>query len=95
MNEEYNVTPTSKHYTCMIDLLGRAGRLDEGALLGASRVYGNTELGEEAAEMVFKMGPQNSGISMMRDVGVEIWCPGDFGAKMRNVVFCNVMIRSY
>ena len=55
----------------MIDLLGRAGRLDDaqnlmksmpfepdaatwGALLGASRIHGNTELGEKAAEMVYR-----------------------------------------
>ncbi|XP_027332181.1 pentatricopeptide repeat-containing protein At2g13600-like [Abrus precatorius] len=25
----YNVTPTLKHYTCMVDLLSRAGKLDE------------------------------------------------------------------
>nr|KYP67466.1 Pentatricopeptide repeat-containing protein At4g02750 family [Cajanus cajan] len=82
MNRDYNVTPTSKHYTCMIDLLGRAGRLEEaenlmrnmpfelgaaswGALLGASRIHGNTELGEKAAEMVFKMEPHNSGMYVL------------------------------
>ncbi|KAK7320195.1 hypothetical protein RJT34_04931 [Clitoria ternatea] len=82
MNRDYGLTPTSKHYTCMIDLLGRAGRLDEaeklmqnmpfepaaaswGALLGASRIHGNTELGEKAAEMVFKMEPHNSGMYIL------------------------------
>nr|KYP73902.1 Putative pentatricopeptide repeat-containing protein At3g23330 family [Cajanus cajan] len=29
MWEEHAVTPDVKHYTCMVDLLGRAGRLDE------------------------------------------------------------------
>jgi len=29
MNEEYSVTPTSKHYTCMIDLVGRVDRLEK------------------------------------------------------------------
>ncbi|BAT72646.1 Pentatricopeptide repeat-containing protein [Vigna angularis] len=82
MNRDYNVTPSSKHYTCMIDLLGRAGRLEEaenlmrkmpfepgaaswGALLGASRIHGNIELGEKAAEMVFKMEPHNSGMYVL------------------------------
>ncbi|KAK7358150.1 hypothetical protein VNO77_00071 [Canavalia gladiata] len=82
MNKDYGITPNSKHYTCMIDLLGRAGRLEEaqnlirnmtfepdaatwGALLGASRVHGNTELGEKAAEMVFKMEPHNSGMYVL------------------------------
>ena len=29
MIEDYAVRPDVKHYTCMVDLLGRAGRLDE------------------------------------------------------------------
>ncbi|XP_061346806.1 pentatricopeptide repeat-containing protein At2g13600-like [Gastrolobium bilobum] len=29
MMETYNVTPTLKHYTCMVDLLSRAGKLNE------------------------------------------------------------------
>lgn len=82
MKKDYGITANSKHYTCMIDLLGRAGRLEEaqnlmkdmpfepdaaswGALLGASRIYGNTELGEKAAEMVFKMEPHNSGMYVL------------------------------
>ncbi|KAK9061526.1 hypothetical protein SSX86_018708 [Deinandra increscens subsp. villosa] len=82
MNRDYGITTNSKHYTCMIDLLGRAGRLDDaqnlmknmpfepdaatwGALLGASRIYGNTELGEKAAEMVFRMEPDNAGMYVL------------------------------
>lgn len=82
MNTEYGITVNSKHYTCMIDLLGRAGRLDDaqnlmknmpfepdaatwGALLGASRIYGNTELGEKAAKMVFQMEPDNAGMYVL------------------------------
>ncbi|XP_057417386.1 pentatricopeptide repeat-containing protein At4g02750-like [Lotus japonicus] len=82
MNKDYGITPNSKHYTCMIDLLGRAGRLEEaqnlmrimpfepdaatwGALLGASRIHGNTELGEKAAEMVFKKETHNSGMYVL------------------------------
>ncbi|KAK4264106.1 hypothetical protein QN277_029440 [Acacia crassicarpa] len=82
METDYGITANSKHYTCMIDLLGRAGRLEEaqnlmknmpfepdaaswGALLGASRIYGNTELGEKAAEMVFKMEPHNTGMYVL------------------------------
>lgn len=82
MDRDYGITANSKHYTCMIDLLGRAGRLEEalnlmkdmpfepdaaswGALLGASRIYGNTELAEKAAEMVFKMEPHNSGMYVL------------------------------
>ncbi|KAF5194439.1 Pentatricopeptide repeat-containing protein [Thalictrum thalictroides] len=29
MQRDYGVAPMSKHYACMVDLLGRAGRLDE------------------------------------------------------------------
>jgi len=66
----------------MIDLLGRAGLLEEahnlmrnmpfepdaatwGALLGASRIHGNAELGEKAAEMVFNMEPNNAGMYVL------------------------------
>lgn len=82
MNRDYGIIANSKHYTCMVDLLGRAGRLDEaqnlmrkmpfepdaatwGALLGACRVHGNTELGEKAAEVIFEMEPENSGMYVL------------------------------
>ncbi|KAF2284104.1 hypothetical protein GH714_019034 [Hevea brasiliensis] len=82
MSQEYGITAKSVHYTCMVDLLGRAGRLDEaqnlmrnmpfepdaatwGAVLGASRIHGNTELGEKAAEIIFKMEPDNSGMYIL------------------------------
>jgi pentatricopeptide repeat protein len=29
MSEQYHITPTMDHYSCMVDLLGRAGHLDE------------------------------------------------------------------
>eukprot|EP01018_Ginkgo_biloba_P024067 Gb_36177 [translate_table: standard] len=29
MNQKYHITPIMEHYCCMVDLLGRAGRLDE------------------------------------------------------------------
>ncbi|KAK7251720.1 hypothetical protein RIF29_35163 [Crotalaria pallida] len=78
MNKDYGVKPDLIHYTCMIDLLGRVGKLDEalnllktmpfepdaaswGALLGASWIHGNTEMGEKAAEVIFKMEPHNPG----------------------------------
>ncbi|XP_073135093.1 pentatricopeptide repeat-containing protein At4g02750 [Henckelia pumila] len=82
MNQDYGIVANSKHYTCMIDLLGRAGRLDDaqnlmknmpfepdaatwGALLGASRIHGNTELGEKAAEMIFALEPWNAGMYVL------------------------------
>ncbi|XP_021909401.1 pentatricopeptide repeat-containing protein At4g02750 [Carica papaya] len=82
MNRDYGITANSRHYTCMVDLLGRAGLLEEaqnlmrnmpfepdaatwGALLGASRIHGNTELGEKAAEIIFEMEPDNSGMYVL------------------------------
>eukprot|EP01018_Ginkgo_biloba_P003196 Gb_11220 [translate_table: standard] len=29
MRQDYHITPSMEHYVCMVDLLGRAGRLDE------------------------------------------------------------------
>nr|GMD12023.1 pentatricopeptide repeat-containing protein At4g02750 [Ipomoea batatas]GME11152.1 pentatricopeptide repeat-containing protein At4g02750 [Ipomoea batatas] len=82
MKVDYGIVANSKHYTCMIDLLGRAGRLDDaqdliksmpfepdaatwGALLGASRMHGNTELGEKAAENIFVLEPWNAGMYVL------------------------------
>ncbi|GAV65048.1 PPR domain-containing protein/PPR_1 domain-containing protein/PPR_2 domain-containing protein/DYW_deaminase domain-containing protein [Cephalotus follicularis] len=82
MSQDYGITANSSHYTCMIDLLGRAGRLDEalnimrnmpfepdaatwGALLGASRIHGNTELAEKAAQIVFEKEPDNAGMYVL------------------------------
>ncbi|KAL2897939.1 hypothetical protein RDABS01_039721 [Bienertia sinuspersici] len=70
MYPDYGIVPSPRHYTCLIDLLGRAGRLNEaenlmlqwGALLGAARVHGNVELAEKAAEIIFEMEPNNSGM---------------------------------
>lgn len=33
MQREYGVTPTDRHYNCMIDLLGRLGRLNEAVMM--------------------------------------------------------------
>lgn len=82
METDYSITANPKHYTCMIDLLGRAGRLEAardlinnmpfepdaatwGALLGASRIHNNTELGEKAAKKVFEMEPDNAGMYVL------------------------------
>ncbi|XP_057820276.2 pentatricopeptide repeat-containing protein At4g02750 [Cryptomeria japonica] len=76
MSEYYHVTPTTDHYSCMVDLLGRAGRLDEAhdfinkmpikpsafvwsSLLGACRIHNNIELGEQVAEHIFQIDPNN------------------------------------
>lgn len=33
MNKKFDITPTIKHYTCMLDLLGRTGQLDEAVVM--------------------------------------------------------------
>ncbi|KAK9131882.1 hypothetical protein Scep_011410 [Stephania cephalantha] len=82
MEESFGVEPKQEHYACMIDLLGRAGRLDEamelvdnmpfeatapvwGALLGASRIHKNIELGRRAAERLFILEPEKSGTHVL------------------------------
>ncbi|KAJ3681367.1 hypothetical protein LUZ60_015856 [Juncus effusus] len=78
MKERFGIERTQEHYACMVDLLGRAGKLKEamelitkmplepnssvwGALLGAARVHGNTELGIRAADKLFTLEPDKSG----------------------------------
>ncbi|XP_031491443.1 pentatricopeptide repeat-containing protein At1g08070, chloroplastic-like [Nymphaea colorata] len=63
MLKDHNILPNLKHYGCMVDMLGRAGLLEEaeelvksmpmkpdimilGALLGACRIHGNTEVAD-------------------------------------------------
>ncbi|KAG5626602.1 hypothetical protein H5410_011820 [Solanum commersonii] len=77
MKTDFGVIPTIEHYSCMVDLLGRVGYLDEasdfiqsmpmepnaavwGALLTSCRIHGNVELGEIAAEYLFKLEPYNA-----------------------------------
>ncbi|KAL0559867.1 hypothetical protein IC582_000247 [Cucumis melo] len=74
----FGITPGAEHYACMVDLLGRAGRLNEAmeliksmsmeptavvwvALLSASRIHANIELGEYAASKLIELGAENDG----------------------------------
>lgn len=78
MVDVHGIERTKEHYGCMVDLLARAGRLEEakrvidempmspdaavlGALLGACRIYGNLELGEEVGKRVVELDSGNSG----------------------------------
>ncbi|KAI9182239.1 hypothetical protein LWI28_023388 [Acer negundo] len=78
METKYKITPKLEHYGCIVDLLGRAGELQEayeliqtmpmrpdsviwGALLGACSFHVNVELGDIAAESLFKLEPWNPG----------------------------------
>ncbi|XP_047312839.1 pentatricopeptide repeat-containing protein At5g39350, partial [Impatiens glandulifera] len=65
------------HFNCIIDLLGRNGRLEEahklikkfepnnhailGAILGACVIHENVELGELTAKRLFELEPENTG----------------------------------
>ncbi|TKY66822.1 putative pentatricopeptide repeat-containing protein [Spatholobus suberectus] len=78
MWHDFQVEPIMKHYGCVIDLLGRAGHIEEaaevirnmpfqpdasvlGAFLGACRIHGAIELGEEVGKKMLKMQTQYSG----------------------------------
>ncbi|XP_030472922.1 pentatricopeptide repeat-containing protein At5g16860 [Syzygium oleosum] len=78
MGRDYGVVPGVEHYACMVDLLGRAGRLGEAmklvkrmpmqptpivwvALLSASRLHGNVEFGEYAANKLLELESENDG----------------------------------
>ncbi|XP_028752154.1 putative pentatricopeptide repeat-containing protein At5g37570 [Neltuma alba] len=77
MTCSFGIKPLSEHYSCMVDLLGRAGQLERacnliqesarddatawGSLLGACRVHGDAELGEIAARRLFEIDPNDSG----------------------------------
>ncbi|GLU05173.1 hypothetical protein SLE2022_222870 [Rubroshorea leprosula] len=78
MTEVHEIECKMEHYGCMVDLLGRAGLLEEakklidempmrpdagvlGALLGACRIHGNLELGEQIGKRVIELEPNNSG----------------------------------
>ncbi|KAJ4755987.1 Pentatricopeptide repeat-containing protein [Rhynchospora pubera] len=74
----YKVEPWPEHYSCMVDMLGKVGRLEEAeslvkimpggpsmsalqSLLNASKVHGDTELGDRVADLVLKTDPSDSG----------------------------------
>ncbi|KAJ9709226.1 hypothetical protein PVL29_000938 [Vitis rotundifolia] len=75
MNRDYGLNPTSEHFGCMVDLLGRSGRLKEAqelihempeasvsvfaSLLGACRHHSDSALGEEMAKKLSELEPQD------------------------------------
>lgn len=78
----YNIEPNVKHYGCMVDLLGRAGLLNEaeemiekmplqpdvatwGALLGACRKFGNTQMGERVGRRLIELEPLHDGFHVL------------------------------
>lgn len=43
MNEKYGVMPDARHYTCIVDMLGRVGRIDEAYQLAQSVQVGSED----------------------------------------------------
>jgi len=75
MNRDYGLKPKPEHIGCMVDLLGRSGRLDGAreliqdlpqpsasvfaSLLGACRHHLDYEVGEEMAMKLSELEPEN------------------------------------
>ncbi|XVF17588.1 hypothetical protein REPUB_Repub10bG0136500 [Reevesia pubescens] len=54
MKDEYGIEPKIEHYGCMVNLLGRAGRLEEA-------LHGNLDVGEKISEFLVGHNLANSG----------------------------------
>lgn len=65
MRDDYGIVPSVVHYTCMVDLLGRAEKLEEAKpYLGSltCRSYSNVELGESAAKELLNLEPTDASV---------------------------------
>ncbi|CAN4121226.1 unnamed protein product [Withania somnifera] len=100
---EFGLLPKMEHYGCVVDLLGRAGLLQEaydfikkmpfeadatvlGALMGACRLHGAIELGNEVAQLLLKSQPNHSGRYVQLSsiyAGAERW---DHAASLRKAM---------
>ncbi|KAI9126361.1 hypothetical protein K1719_002782 [Acacia pycnantha] len=75
MRRDYGLHPKPEHFGCIVDLLGRCGRLDEArdlveelaepsssvyaSLLGACKSYLNCNIGKEMAMKLLELEPEN------------------------------------
>ncbi|KAL4197575.1 hypothetical protein AMTRI_Chr04g251820 [Amborella trichopoda] len=73
MVEDYGIEPSIEHFSCLIDMLGRAGLVSEGeeyakrfggedlviwgSLLSACRLHGDLETGKRVGSSILEMGP--------------------------------------
>lgn len=81
MKSNYDFEPSRDHYACMVDLLGRAGRLEEAetlvkqftnpdvvlwrTLLSACKIHGNVEMVERIKSRVLKLAPGDGGTHIL------------------------------
>ncbi|KAL7585221.1 pentatricopeptide repeat-containing protein At4g19220, mitochondrial [Lactuca sativa] len=77
MFDEYGVERVTEHNVCVVDMLGRCGRLSEayefiekmvlrdegvlGAMLSWCSYYGDVEMGKKVGEILFDLEPQKAG----------------------------------
>src|SRR6185503_11146103 len=70
------IKPNIEHYTCLVDVLGRSGRLEEAenlinkmespdiitwkALLGACRLHNDVERAKRISENIIKLDPKDA-----------------------------------
>ena len=81
MWKQYGIKPNNQHYNCVVDALGRAGRLEEAeelikrmeepdevtwtTLLGACRMAGDVERAERAATNALRLEPKKAAIYVL------------------------------
>ncbi|XP_011627474.1 pentatricopeptide repeat-containing protein At2g03880, mitochondrial-like [Amborella trichopoda] len=75
MARDYGIEPEIEHYGCVVDLLGRVGRLreiheliskmpvepDQAIILGACRMHNDPDLARFALEKLIELEPKNGG----------------------------------
>ncbi|KNA17940.1 hypothetical protein SOVF_075400 [Spinacia oleracea] len=102
MRNDYGVVPGTEHHVCMVDMLGRAGFLNEAydyvlklksptpavwtAMVGACKMHKNFDLGVEAAEKLLAIEPENPGHYVMLSNVYALAGKMERVEKVRNVM---------
>ncbi|XP_029150088.1 pentatricopeptide repeat-containing protein At4g04370-like [Arachis hypogaea] len=64
MTRDFGIAPNLEHHACVVDLLSRAGKVEEDItciILDACRAHGNKELGDAIANDIRMLRPMNAG----------------------------------